>query len=68
MKRFLPSFGALVLVAALVGAVVWLRPEPPRPAPAPSLGVVLQYADGSRLWSSADGRPRPYLQRGRLRA
>ncbi|MGW6935037.1 hypothetical protein ACWGE0_33590 [Lentzea sp. NPDC054927] len=63
MKRFLPSFGALVLVAALVGAVVWLRPEPPRPAPPPSLGVVLQYVDGSRLWSSTDGYPRPYLVR-----
>lgn len=63
MKRFLPSFGALVLVAALVGAVVLLRPEPPRPAPAPPHEVVLQYADGSKLWSSGDGRPGSYLVR-----
>lgn len=60
MRRFLPRFGGLVLVAALVGAVVWLRPEPPRPEssappPAPPQGVVLTYADGSKLWSSADG-------------
>lgn len=60
MRSFLPRFGGLVLVAALVGAVVWLRPEPPRPessapAPAPPPGVVLKYADGSKLWSSADG-------------
>lgn len=64
MKRFRPSFGALVLVAALVGAVVWLRPAPPRPAPAapaPSQGVVLRYVDGSRLWSSGDGGQRSYL-------
>lgn len=61
MRRFLPRIGGLVLVAALVGAVVWLRPEPPRPEssapppPAPPQGVVLTYADGSKLWSSADG-------------
>ncbi|MFI6101769.1 penicillin-binding transpeptidase domain-containing protein [Lentzea sp. NPDC051213] len=55
MKRFLPTFGALVLVAALVGAVVWLRPDPPPPAPTPLKEVVLQYADGSELWSSHDG-------------
>ncbi len=63
MKRFVPSFGALVLVAVLVGAVVWLRPDPPRPAPAPPKEVVLQYADGSRLWGSRDGGPRPHLVR-----
>ncbi|ANZ36587.1 hypothetical protein BBK82_11440 [Lentzea guizhouensis] len=63
MKRFVPRLGALVLVAVLVGAVVWLRPEPPRPAPVPPKEVVLQYADGTRLWGSRDGGPRPDLVR-----
>ena len=68
MKRFLPRIGGLVLVAALVGAVVWLRPEPPRPAPAPAEivlpeGVLLRYADGSKLWSSADGGQQTHLVR-----
>ncbi|NGY59308.1 hypothetical protein G7043_10270 [Lentzea sp. NEAU-D13] len=66
MKRLLPRFGALALVAALVGAVVWLRPEPPGPAPAPQEillpeDFVLQYADGSRMWSSSDGPRKSYL-------
>ena len=63
MKRLLPNLGALVLVAVLVGAVVWLRPDPPPPAPAPVRDVVLQYADGSELWNSGEGRPRSHLER-----
>jgi hypothetical protein len=64
MKRLLPRFGALALVAALVGAVLWLRPEPLRPEPpppAPPLDFILQYADGSKMWSSSDGGRAVYL-------
>ncbi|MCP2250292.1 hypothetical protein [Lentzea aerocolonigenes] len=57
MKRFLPGLGALALVAAIIGYVVWQRPAAPVPLPPAPKEVVLQYADGSRLWSSADGQP-----------
>lgn len=53
------SPAALLLVAAIVGYVVWQRPEEPVPPPAPPKPVVLEYADGSRLWSSIDGYPQP---------
>jgi membrane peptidoglycan carboxypeptidase len=54
----LPVLGALVLVAGVIGYVVWQRPGPPPPVPPSPKEVVLQYADGSRLWSTSDGRPR----------
>ena len=52
MKRFTPVLGALVLVAAIVGYVAWQRPAEPVIPPPPPKEVVLQYADGSKLWSS----------------
>lgn len=57
MKRLL----AALLVAAVVGDVVWQRPAAPVPPPAPPKNVVFQYADGSRMWSSGDGQPRSPL-------
>ncbi|MFD4644567.1 hypothetical protein ACFWN2_45180 [Lentzea sp. NPDC058436] len=51
MKRFLPVLGALVLLVAVVGAVVWQRPET-SPEAIASGDVVLQHADGSVLWRS----------------
>ena len=54
MKRFMPALGALVLVAAVVGAVVWQRPGA-SPEAIASGDVVLQHADGSLLWRS--GQP-----------
>jgi membrane peptidoglycan carboxypeptidase len=59
VKRFRPVLGALVLVAAVVGYVVWQRPAEPVIPPPPPKEVVLQYADGSKLWSSTDGGPPP---------
>ncbi|MET9633579.1 penicillin-binding transpeptidase domain-containing protein [Lentzea sp. NPDC006480] len=54
MKRLLSVLGALVLVLAVVGVVVW-QPRDPEPAPpAPLKDFSLQYADGSPLWSSKD--------------
>ncbi|MFS8100039.1 hypothetical protein LFM09_23200 [Lentzea alba] len=59
MKSLLRVLGALVLVSGIVAYVVWQRPEPPViPPPAPK-EVVLQYADGSKMWSSFDGGFRP---------
>jgi membrane peptidoglycan carboxypeptidase len=58
VRRSLPVLGALVLVAGVIGYVVWQRPGPPPPVPPSPKEVVLQYADGSRLWSTSDGRPR----------
>ncbi|GGU46003.1 hypothetical protein GCM10010178_43200 [Lentzea flava] len=52
------SLVALLLVAGVVGYVVWQRPAPPVQPPAPPKPVVLRYADGSKLWSSTDGGPR----------
>ncbi|MGI5503238.1 hypothetical protein [Lentzea sp. CA-135723] len=54
MKRFLPVLGALVLLAAIVGAVVWQRPGSSPEAIAAG-DVVVQHADGSILWRS--GQP-----------
>ncbi|MEV6712911.1 hypothetical protein AB0M48_12845 [Lentzea sp. NPDC051208] len=54
MKRFLPALGALVLVTAVIGAVVWQRPDA-SPEAIASGDVVLQHADGSLLWRS--GQP-----------
>ncbi|PWK91288.1 penicillin binding protein [Lentzea atacamensis] len=55
------SLIALLLVAGVVGYVVWQRPDPPAAPPPPRKEVVVQYADGSRLWSSTSGRPRTLL-------
>lgn len=64
MKRRLPLLGAVALVAAIIGYVVWQRPAPPTPPPPPPKEIVIQYADGSRLWASTDGRPRgPIVKR-----
>ncbi|MEU0884987.1 hypothetical protein ABZ345_40880 [Lentzea sp. NPDC005914] len=50
------SLAALLLVAAVVGYVMWQRPaEPAAPPPEPK-PVVLQYADGSKMWSTNDGK------------
>ncbi|WP_394614107.1 hypothetical protein JNUCC0626_30075 [Lentzea sp. JNUCC 0626] len=54
MKRFLPVLGALVLLVAIVGAVVWQRPDSSPEAIAAG-DVVVQHADGSLLWRS--GQP-----------
>lgn len=64
MKRFLPALGALVLVAAVVGAVVWQRPEASPEAIAAG-DVVLQHSDGSLLWRS--GQPETPLVQQVLR-
>lgn len=58
MRRALPVLGALALVAGVIGYVVWQRPGPPPPKPVVPKEVVMQYADGSRMWSTTDGRPR----------
>lgn len=58
MKRLL---AALLLVAGIVGYVVWQRPAAPVPPPASPKDVVLQYADGRKLWSTADGAPQPLV-------
>ncbi|MEV6243812.1 hypothetical protein [Lentzea sp. NPDC051838] len=52
MKRFPPVLGALVLVAVIVGYVVWQRPAEPPPPPAPRKDIVLQYSDGSKMWGT----------------
>ncbi|MGW4211469.1 hypothetical protein ACWEIJ_25980 [Lentzea sp. NPDC004789] len=49
---------ALVLVALVVGYVVWQRPAAPAPKPLVPKEVVLQYADGSKMWSSTGGLSR----------
>lgn len=54
MKRLLSVAGALVLVLAVVGVVVWQRRDPEPTPPAPLKDFSLQYADGSPLWSSED--------------
>ncbi|MGW6447684.1 hypothetical protein [Lentzea sp. NPDC055074] len=54
MKRFLPVLGALVLLVAVVGAVVWQRPEA-SPDVIATGDVVVQHSDGSLLWRS--GQP-----------
>ena len=56
VKRSLPVLGALVLVAGVIGYVAWQRPGPPPPQPVVPKEVVLQYADGSRMWSTSEGR------------
>lgn len=56
MNRLL---AAVLLVAGIVGYVAWQRPAAPVPPPASPKDVVLQYADGRKLWSSTDGAPRP---------
>jgi membrane peptidoglycan carboxypeptidase len=58
VRRSLPVLGALVLVAGVIGYVAWQRPGPPPPKPVVPKEVVLQYADGSRMWSTSEGRPR----------
>jgi membrane peptidoglycan carboxypeptidase len=63
MKRLLPVLAALVLVGAVVAVVVWQRPDTVPPPAAPSKDFVLQYADGSPLWSSKDGDPESPLVR-----
>jgi membrane peptidoglycan carboxypeptidase len=62
VKRLPPVLGALVLVGAVVAVVVWQRPDaaPPRP---PLKDFVVQYADGSPMWSSEDGEPNSALVR-----
>jgi membrane peptidoglycan carboxypeptidase len=50
--------GALVLIAGIIGYVVWQRPGPPVPPPPQPKDFVVQYADGSKLWSTGDGRLR----------
>lgn len=50
------SLVALLLVAGVVGYVVWQRPEPPAPPPPAPKEVVVQYSDGSRLWSSGENK------------
>lgn len=62
MKRLLPTFGALVLVGGLVGAVVWLRPEPEKP-PVPKQSVKIEYADGAPMWDSTSGTGQSLLVR-----
>jgi membrane peptidoglycan carboxypeptidase len=62
MKRLLPVLGALVLVGAVVAVVVWQRPGATTPS-APLRDFVVQYADGSQLWSSRDGDPKSPLVR-----
>ncbi|WP_246290842.1 hypothetical protein [Lentzea indica] len=57
----LPVLGALVLVGAVVAVVVWQRSDAPPPPPAPLKDFVVQYADGSPLWSSRDGDPKSPL-------
>ncbi|MDX3658384.1 hypothetical protein PV646_13835 [Streptomyces sp. ID05-26A] len=64
MKRFLPVLGALVLLAVIVGAVVWQRPGTSPEAIAAG-DVVLQHSDGSILWRS--GQPETPLVRQVLR-
>jgi hypothetical protein len=62
VQRFLPGLGALAIVAAIVGYVVWQRPAAPVPPPPAAKEVVLQYADGSKLWSTAEeGMVRPEI-------
>jgi len=62
VRRFLPGLGALAIVAVIVGYVVWQRPAAPVPPPPAPKEVVVQYADGSKLWSSAEeGMVRPEL-------
>ncbi|MEV6712910.1 penicillin-binding transpeptidase domain-containing protein [Lentzea sp. NPDC051208] len=61
MRGLSRVFGALVLVGAVVAVVVWQRPEVTPPASAVLKDVVVQYADGSPLWSSADGGPKSPL-------
>lgn len=58
MKRLLSVLGALVLVGAVVAVVVWQRPVA-APPPPPLKDFVVQYADGSSLWNSKDGEPKP---------
>ncbi|WP_156213671.1 hypothetical protein [Lentzea aerocolonigenes] len=55
------SLAALLLVAVIVGYVVWQRPEEPVPPPAPPKPVVLEYADGSRMWSVGEGGLQPMV-------
>jgi membrane peptidoglycan carboxypeptidase len=63
VKRLLSVLGALVLVGAVVAVVVWQRPDPTPPPPAPLKDFALQYADGSPLWNSKDGDPKsPVVQ------
>ncbi|MDX3658383.1 penicillin-binding transpeptidase domain-containing protein [Streptomyces sp. ID05-26A] len=59
LKRLLSVSGALVLVGAVVAVVVWQRPEVPPPVALKD--VVVQYADGTRLWSTEDGAPQTPL-------
>ncbi|HEX8864723.1 MAG TPA: hypothetical protein VF821_03615, partial [Lentzea sp.] len=47
------SWVALLLVAAVVGYVVWQRPAEPPPPPVPRKDVVVQYADGSKMWGTS---------------
>jgi hypothetical protein len=54
VKRLSPAVGALAIVAAIVGYVLWQRPAAPVPPPPAPKEVVVQYADGSKLWSSAE--------------
>ncbi|GLZ34337.1 hypothetical protein Lesp02_65240 [Lentzea sp. NBRC 105346] len=68
-RRLLQTFGALAVVALVVGFVVWQgRDEQPPPSVAPG-DVVLQYADGSELVRiPPENTPAPKSAAGWLRA